>query len=255
MAAKGAMTLAKRRKRLMKVAETDYGLASDMAHSYLATIEGATLEEQKILFRLLVSVHGLCERNSHQCPSEFSLQPNDFLKLSKRVSPMVRNWASRASVANASLEVTADWLWDQLSLCEGNDRVVALAVLLRDPLIPYAQVPGDLAVLKLNDYYEDARARVRGPLALIRRFERIHGSLPALDLAAALVTIMGQLESPDEKIVFLDDFISRHMGSHRHGCSPPTFLELLHQEGAPMAFGEEGGDEDHGETDEEEDEE
>ena len=213
--AKKVMTFEERCKRIMTTAATEYHRYTDSAMEYLAAIEGTSLDEQKKLFRMVLSVHGARKQTGHKCPTANSIKEKTFKAASRRVGGMVSSWARTALRNNQSLEVTADTIWDQLTLCEGKDRIVALGIFLAQPVVPYAKLPVDFA-LRPDYVYDEAHDRILPYIALLHRLENAEG-VTFLEVAACLVGIIEKLEAREESVVLLSFFLRR--SSHQHSGS------------------------------------
>lgn len=158
--AKQKVSVDDRRKKIMSIAATQYHGSDDAAQDYLAAIEGASIEEQKDLFRLVLSTHSVCKCKGHKCPPTNSIKLKEWQSIAKRVGDMVTGWSRSAIRNNATLHETADMLWDELTLREGKDRAVALGILLDQAAVPYAQLPGNLTIMKPLDVYSAMRTIV-----------------------------------------------------------------------------------------------
>lgn len=218
--------LEERREKIMAVAATDYHTSDDAAMDYLANIEGASVDEQKQLFRLILSIHGARQRKEHKCPPPNSIEPKEWKSIAGRVRDMVKGWSRSALRNNVGLDETADMLWDELTLCEGRDRVVALGILLDQAVVPYAQLPGNLTIVKPLDVYDDAHDRILDKIALFNRVENAD-STSILELSVAMTRILEKIESHKERVAFLAHFlrkIARKLG--RAGLAE-SVLDLL----------------------------
>ncbi len=197
-----------RQRRIMEIAATGYGSCDDAAKQYLLAIEGAAVDEQKKLFRWILAHHGArgCKRSVGRLDD--SITSERFLEIGRRVYNFVERWSQAAARNNAGVKETADTIWDQLTLYEGDDRVVALGLLLSHDIVPYAQLPSYLTVTKPLDVYEEARDRVSRQIAMLRRAERASG-VSILELAAAMTRVLEEVEDRDSRTVLVADFLQR----------------------------------------------
>lgn len=200
--------LEERREKVMAVAATDYHSSDDAAMDYLASIEGTNVEEQKQLFRLILAIHGARQRKEHKCPLPNSIEPKEWKAIAGRLREMVKGWSRSAVRNNAGLEVTADMLWDELTLCEGKDRVVALGLLLDQAAVPYAQLPGNLTIVKPQDVYDDAHDRILDKIALFNRVEKADDS-SILEISVAMTKIIEGIDCHEERVAFLANFLRK----------------------------------------------
>lgn len=192
----------KRQSIVMEVAATEYDLRSDNAMAYLAAIEGVGIEEQKALFALSLSVHGtMCTRATKK-PSSRCMKEEVYGKIAGRLDEMVSGWSNTALRNNASLEETAGVIWDELSLLEGNDKIVALALLLQDKAVPYAQLSGNLMVVKPPDVYEAALVGHYDKVALFYRVFTSSGTSVS-EIIVALVRILEKIDAHEARVAFL----------------------------------------------------
>lgn len=203
---KSQLTLDERREKILEVAATGYHSSDDAAQDYLGAMEGANVEEQKLLFRVVVGSHGIRKQRAHKCPGKNSLKATQYREIADRVGDMARGWAKAAERTNAGLEATADGTWDELTLLEGNDRVVALAILLQQNVIPYAPLPGNLTVIKPVDVYADARDRILVKVAQLHRVAKL-GGVTALEISAAFAKLFAEIETLEERTSFVEYFL------------------------------------------------
>lgn len=221
------LTFEDRRGRILKVATTSYHSPDDAAQDYLAAIEGATLDEQKTLFRLILSTHANCKITRHQCPTKKSIPPEVWRDSASQLQTTTRNWSECAMRDNAPLDETADNIWDQLSLCGGgNDRIVALGLLLSSRLVPYAQIPKNLLVLKPRYLYDNASEVVKEQITLLMRIENVENLTP-VEFAVALVRIIVQIGTHEEQVAFLLPFLERMQMKNLRGAVMERALREL----------------------------
>jgi|GEM_PF-1676661 hypothetical protein len=195
-----------RRDKILQIAATDFHSSDDAAQDYLAAIEGASLDEQKQLFQLVLGSHKCQRIKQHQCPTKRSISPNVWQEIVAKEAKTILNWTECATRNNAPLKETADEIWDQLTLFEGDDRIVALGMILDSDAVPYMQIPRTLLVLKPRYLYDDARAKVQEQIALLMRVENCD-HLSTIELAVAIVRIIDQIDTHEEKVAFLLPFL------------------------------------------------
>lgn len=208
------VSLDDRRKKITGIATTEYHSSDDAAMAYLAAIEGASVEEQKLLFQQILTIHGMLPYKKHLCPPKNSIEPGEWRKIGKRINEMVKGWSKAAIRNNASLEETAEMLWDELTLYEGNDRVVALGILLDQAVVPYAQLPPNLTLIKPRDMYDSAHRRIIRQLAQFRRIEKTEG-ISILEVSVAMTRILEELDAHEERVAFLRNFVEEIAQAHK----------------------------------------
>lgn len=190
----------------MEIAATEFASSDGAAMEYLATIEGASVDEQEWLFLLVLSIHGARIVEYSKGPLVSSIKPRELQLIADRLCDMVKGWSHAAIRNNASLEDTAHMLWNQLTLLEGKDRVVALGLLLNEAAVPYAQLPGDLALMKPLNEYREAHDCILEKIALLHRVQD-SGSISIYELAVSMTKILEQCESAEERVAFMAHFL------------------------------------------------
>ncbi len=215
-----------RREKIKEIAATRYHTSDDAALEYLASIEGANLEEQKQLFRLILSIHGARNHRKHKKPLSNTIGHEEWKAIAERVHEMVGGWSRSAIRNNASLENTADMLWDALTLCEGTDRVVALGILLDQKAVPYAQLPNGLTIVQPLVVYDDAQDGILDKIALFNRVEQ-SGGFATIELAVAMARILEQIESHEERAAFLFQFLCKVSNRLHHAAAAQIAMGFL----------------------------
>ena len=199
------MSFTQRKERIMEIAGTHYCSSGSPAADYLSAIEGASIEDQKRLFAIVLTVHGSRWHKERVCRcdslSRAFLQERQAVQ--KRLSSMVTSWLECMVNDNAPVEEAAGVLWDNITLVEGDDKRVALDMVLSSNVIPYAQTKGSLLLLEQVDFYEQAHDRILDKVALFKKL-RMSG-LSALQLSAATVRMMAEMASDEERTAFMAD--------------------------------------------------
>lgn len=210
----------------MDVAATDYHSNDNAAIDYLAALEGASQDEQKQLFRLVLTAHGARKHKKHKCPSEKSIKPEEWGLIAYRLGNVVKGWSRAALRNNASAEDTANTLWDDLTLLEGKDRVVALGMLFDTSVVPYAQLPGNLPLVKSQDAYDEAHDRILDKIALFHRVVYAERS-STLEASIAIVNILNEIEDQAEQVVFVAHALSKISQKFEQAGADGGLLSLL----------------------------
>lgn len=156
-----ARTMDQRRQLIYKIAGTHYQDIDDTAIDYLEVIEGGTNPtEQKQLFAYLMGIHNALAHHTFQSASQRIIPIKEWRKIADRVGSPTQRWSQHMLQMNQPIDQAASWLWDQLTLYEGNDRIVALHLILRSPLFPYTQLTPELTTHRPPETYETAKDRI-----------------------------------------------------------------------------------------------
>lgn len=220
------LSFEQRQAKILEIAQTEYRTDLEAADAYLAIMEGASVEDQVCLFESVLTLHDVVRYKRHRCPKDWRWKEKQLRPALERLADMVFGWSRTALQANAPAADTAKMLWDRLTLCEaGEDRVVALAILLRSQLVPYARISPDLLLLKPKDVYDDAYDRVTSQIALLKRVEC--SGVTALELAEAFVRVLEQTEGHDERVAILNCFFSYMQARLQRGKEAQSLIGEL----------------------------
>lgn len=121
-----------------------------------------------------------------------------YKDVQRRISDLVTNEVGRLLTANRSLTSTATHLMQFIqTLADDDERRVALSVIFRSPLLPYAQIPRDLCAQAARDLEKVGFERANLPsLALIARLVQ-SGKYGQQEQIAALAKLMRK--APNEQ--------------------------------------------------------
>lgn len=127
------------RRRIVRCAQTRYHDSVVAAEQYLNVIDQASPCGQEDLFLAVLTNHDAWRR-IHTSAQRALCDPGRY----KTLVPKCYNWVQvlmrHVCQENLSPSSAALWLWRRLGRRHGHKRVLALAVLLEHPLIPYAQL-------------------------------------------------------------------------------------------------------------------
>lgn len=194
-----SLTMSQRRLKIKEIAATDYQLKSDQAKDYLVALEGSTIEEQRELFALIIKIHGILrpEKKCHKFKD--SMSEKEWESSVERVSNNIDSLSRAVLRNNSTLDETAAFLWDNITLYEGNDRIVALALLLSGEAVPYVQISNNLTMALPQTIYEQAYDRITESIAAVMRLER--SSLTVLELSSALSRLMKDMDTEERTVL------------------------------------------------------
>ena len=230
MASQQPMNMAERVDALQEALATHFASLDDAAMAYLGFMEGAAPEGQITLFEMIITLHGTRKVKKQRPALPRSLPVVAWKAAVKRLQGKVTSLAHAIIRTNSSTRTTAEWLWDQITLCEGDDRCVALGMFLALPIVPYAQVLPDITLLKSDDAYGEAREGIPGQIALLNRLLALP-DITTLELSVATEKILRDpVLSDDARVMLLNHVIVR---ISRGNSSQSSFHILGGYPGAP----------------------
>ncbi len=192
-----------RRDEILDLAATRHELASDQAEGYLAVIYRTAPDDRIVLFELVITNHDARQRRRMAYKGPHAMKEKEWRKIAERLTEMVDGWAEEMLIANRTSRETAAVIWDRLQQFElPVDRTVALALLLKHRVIPYAQLPADYLTVVPKDVSWAARDRVATKVALLSRL--FASRLSPLQTASAIARVLETVTDRDETISCLE---------------------------------------------------
>lgn len=195
-----------RKMKIRQIADTIYPTLDCSAAEYLAAIAGAPVEEQPRLFAVVLQNHH-ARRIQGFATHRKSIPDLEKMGILHKVSDTVDAWSRTMLRDNLPLQETANFVWENLTLFEGNDRIIALAHLLHSKAVPYAQIPPGSLSVKTPDYYLEWQEKIPEELALIMRLKQ--GEFTAVEWAVAIVRMLREIDEFDAQVALLLPFLEK----------------------------------------------
>jgi len=243
------MSFDERSSRIMDIATTDYAIATDKVSDYLHAINGASINDQKRLFRLILTVHNARVITKFKEGSKNSISLERWKRAVEELHDTVLGWVEETTGNNSSLNQTADILWDKISLCGGTiNRTIALSMFLEQSrVVPYAPIPKDLPEVKEDSIYEDATDFILDKIAVLNRTKNGASFVSYLKVSVVLVDLLDQISNKDDRAALINYFFVSLAKEAEEG--PSAYCPVCEQDdGFPDTDEDDDEDGDEGES-------
>lgn len=200
-------------KKLKRAISRENETVSSQANGILSVIDQAPSERRFALFKFLLRYFRCTfslENPDEEKRSEGKINEQVWNANRSRPSSVIDSFITATHKENPPFNTVAEWLWHFLEELQGDERTVALALLLMSPIVPYAQVPTDLLSSPLagEEVFRQKVIALASQLTIVRRLAT--GPFLPNQKMSGMARLLARTNDPVSSYLLLEAILTEH---------------------------------------------